>query len=149
MSTFDAATATLIAAKYLRQHLNTIALSYLEIMERSQLRGTNRHMHSQTGTPAKLHSHLFLKYDIYWAQQRWLAVLPLQQGAGQGHQGLLVPRAHQNVLCAGGAALLWKVSTACDKLFQKLPSMFCTHIESGLFRAGKKCSSGPEMKLLD
>lgn len=113
MSTSDAATATLIADRYLRQHLNTTAISHTwRSLKGHSFRDTNIHMHPQTGTPAKLHSHLFLEHDIYWAQQRWFAVLPLQQGAGQG---CLMPRAHKNALCAGGAALFWKVYTACDR----------------------------------
>lgn len=143
MSTSDAATATLIADRYLRQHLNTTAFSHTWRSWKGHSSGIQIYIctHRQELLPSFILTS-FLECDIYWAQQRWPVVLPLQQGAGQGHQGLLVPHAHQNALCAGGAALFHKVSTACDReLLQKLPSIFCTQIESGLFRAGKKCSS--------
>lgn len=49
-----------------------------------------------------------------------------------GPPGASCPPKH---LCAAGTPLFCKVSTACDReLFKKLPSMFCTQIESGLFR---------------
>lgn len=149
MTTFDAATATLIADRYLRQHLNTTAISYTWRSLKGHSSGINIHMHPQTD-PWNSCQASFLPVSPVWHLLSIAKVVYRAPTAAGRWAGLLVePCAHQNALCAGRAAFFWKVYTTCDReLFQKLPSMFCTKTERGLFRAGKKCSSRTRIEVI-
>lgn len=91
MSTFDAATATLIADRYLRQQLNTRAISIPGDHRKVTAQG-NKYTHAPTDRNSCQAS--FSPVSRVWhllSTAKVVCGAPTAAGGWQGHQGLLVP----------------------------------------------------------
>lgn len=140
MSTFDAATATLIADRYLRQHLNTAALSHTWRSQKghSSRVQTDICTHRQELLPSFiLTCSLSMTFTEHSKGGLWCS--HCSRGLGRTIRASWchkMPDVQMEQLCS--ERYLQHVTKS---YFKSFPPCFCTQIKSGLFIADKKCSS--------